>query len=101
MPLGPLAAAFATGIALAPWLAARPTWALGIAAVALTTLVLVAGRPAHATAPLFAAVVALGAVRAMPPPVAADDVRRLEMPAMARVEGRLAAPPLRWAPDRT
>jgi competence protein ComEC len=101
MPLAPLAAAFATGIALAPWLTARPTWALGIAALALTALILVAGRPAHATAPLLAAVVALGAVRAMPPPMPADDIRRLALPAPARVEGRLAAPPLRWAPERS
>jgi competence protein ComEC len=101
MPLAPLAAAFAAGIALAPWLASRPTWAVGIAALALTTLILVAGRPAHATAPLLAAVVALGAVRAMPPPVPTDDVRRLAMPATAQVQGRLAAAPARWAPDRT
>jgi competence protein ComEC len=101
MPLAPLAAAFAGGIALAPWLTARPTWALGIAAVALTAVILVAGPPAHATAPLLAAVVALGAVRAMPPPMAADDVRRLQLPATAHVEGRLAAPPLRWAPERS
>jgi competence protein ComEC len=101
MPLAPLAAAFATGIALAPWLTARPTWALAIAAVALTALILAAGQPAHATAPLLAAVVALGAVRAMPPPMPVDDVRRLSLPAMARLEGRLAAPPMRWAPERS
>ncbi len=101
MPLAPLAAAFATGIAVAPWVAARPAWALGIAAIALTTLTLVAGRPAHATAPLLAAIVALGVVRAMPPPPPADHVGRLEMPALARVEGRLAAAPLRWAPERS
>ena len=64
MPLAPLAAAFATGIAVAPWLTARPIWALGIAAAALTALVLVAGAPTHATAPQLAAVAALGAERA-------------------------------------
>jgi competence protein ComEC len=101
MPLAPLAAAFATGIALEPWLSARPTWALGIAAIGLTTLILVAGRPAHATGPLLAAVVALGGVRAMSPPIPVDDVRRLSLPATARLEGRLAAPPVRWAPERS
>ena len=99
MPLAPLAAAFATGIALAPWLSERPAWALGIAAVALTTLVLIAGRPAHATVPLLAAVAALGAVRALPAPLAADHVARLALPLTARIEGRLAAAPLRWAAD--
>ena len=101
MPLAPLAAAFATGIAVAPWLTARPIWALGIAAAALTALVLVASAPTHATAPLLAAVAALGAVRALPPPWPPDDVRRLELPATARVEGRLAAAPLRWTPERS
>lgn len=101
MPLAPLAAAFASGIAVAPWLAARPVWALGVAAAALTALSLVAGRPAHATAPLLAAIVALGAARALPAPVPIDDVRRLALPVTARVEGRLAAAPLRWAPDRS
>ena len=101
MPLAPLAIAFGTGIALAPWMATRPAWALGIAAVALTTLIVVAGRPAHATAPILAAVVALGAVRAMPPPLPADHIARLEMPAVARLEGRLVTAPLHWAPDRS
>src|SRR5687768_2915675 len=101
MPLAPLAAAFATGIAVAPWLTARPTWALGTAAAALTALLLVAGAPAHATVPLLVAVAALGAVRALPPAWPPDDVRRLALPATARVEGRLAAAPLRWAPERS
>jgi competence protein ComEC len=101
MPLAPLAAAFAAGIALAPWASARPVWALGIAALALTTLVLVAGEPAHATAPLLAAVAAVGALRALPAPLPADHVARLALPLTASVEGRLAARPLRWAPDRT
>ena len=87
MPLAPLAAAFATGIAMAPWLSARPTWAFGIAALALTTLVVVAGRPVHGTATLLTAVAVLGAVRAMPLPLSTDDIRRLELPATARVEG--------------
>lgn len=101
MPVAPLAVAFATGIALAPWIAARPAWALGIAACALTTLVLVAGRATHAVAPLLAAVVALGAVRAMPLPPPPDHVARLPMPTAARIEGRLAEAPVSWAPDRS
>ena len=101
MPLAPLAAAFAIGIALAPWIAPRPAWALGIAACALTTVVLVAGRPSHASAPLLAAVVAIGAVRAMPLPLPADHIARLPMPTAAHVEGRLADAPVSWARDRS
>ncbi len=101
MPLAPLAAAFVTGIALAPWVAPRPAWALGIAACALTTLVLVVGRPSHASAPLLAAVVAIGAVRAMPVPLPADHIARLPMPTAARIEGRLAEAPVSWARDRS
>jgi competence protein ComEC len=101
MPLAPLAAAFATGIGLAPWASPRAAWALGTAAVALTTLVLLSGRPAHATVPLLAAIVALGVVRALPSPLPADHVARLPLPLTARVEGRLADTPLRWAPERS
>jgi competence protein ComEC len=101
MPLAPLAAAFATGIALAPWASPRPAWSLGIAAVALTSLVLLAGRPAHAAVPLLAAVVALGVIRGLPPPLPADHVARLPLPLTSRIEGRLAVAPVRWAPERS
>jgi competence protein ComEC len=101
MPLAPVAAAFATGIAVAPWVGTRPAWALGTAAAALAAILLVAGTPAHATVPLLAAVVALGALRAQPGPLPADHVGRLTLPLTARVEGRLAAAPRRWAPERS
>ncbi|HEY6099808.1 MAG TPA: hypothetical protein VIW03_10285, partial [Anaeromyxobacter sp.] len=101
MPLAPLAAAFAIGIALAPWASPRPAWALGVAAAALTALVLVAGSPVHATAPLLATVVTLGVLHALPSPLPADHVGRLPLPLAARVEGRLVASPVRWAPDRS
>jgi competence protein ComEC len=101
MPLAPVAIAFAAGIALAPWASARVAWALGAAAVALASLALVVGRASHATAPLIAAVAALGVLHAQPVPLPADHVGRLPLPVSARVEGRLAAAPLRWAADRT
>jgi competence protein ComEC len=101
MPLAPPVAAFATGIALAPWASARPVWALGTAAVALATLALVAGRPAHATLPLLAAVALLGTLRALPAPLPAGHIARLELPLTARVEGRLAARPQRWSAERS
>jgi competence protein ComEC len=40
-------------------------------------------------------------VRALPPELPADDVSRLALPLTARVEGRLAAAPVRWSPDRS
>src|SRR5438552_9614315 len=100
MPLAPLAVAFAAGIALAPWIAPRVAWALVAAGLAATVLVLVLGQAAHALAPLLAAIAMLGALRATPAPLAADHVGRLPLPATARVEARLAADPIAWAPDR-
>jgi len=101
MPLAPVAAAFAAGIALAPFASARVACALGGAAVALTALALAVGRSSHATAPLLAAVAALGALHARPGALPADHVGRLALPVSARVEGRLATAPLRWAIDRS
>ena len=100
-PLLPLAAAFAGGIAAAPLAtpaAAGAAWALGAAAGA--GLVVLA-RPLAAAAALLAAVVAVGALRGITPPAPADDVSRLELPRVARVEGRLREEPLRWTPERT
>ena len=100
-PLLPLAAAFAGGIAAAPLAtpaAAGAAWALTAAAGA--GLVALA-RPLAAAAALLAAVVAVGALRAISPPAPADDVSRLELPRVARVEGRLREEPLRWTPERT
>src|SRR5207244_11923334 len=34
-------------------------------------------------------------------PLPPDHVARLELPSVAQVDGRLAAEPTRWAPDRT
>ncbi len=101
MPLGPPALAFAAGIALQPWIAARPAWALLAAALAATALVLVLGHGPHALAPLLVAVAMLGALRAMPVPLPPDHVGRLALPTAARVEASLAADPVPWAPDRT
>jgi len=100
MPLAPLAVAFAAGIALAPWMAPRAAWALLAAALAATVLVLVLGRATHALAPLLATIAMLGALRATPAPLAPDHVGRLPLPTTARVEARLAADPIAWAPDR-
>src|SRR5439155_1418760 len=66
------------------------------------------GRGARATrprrrrdaAPPLAASAMLGALRATPAPLPPDHVGRLPLPATARVEARLAADPIAWAPDR-
>lgn len=95
-----MALAFATGIAGAPWIRASLAWPAWIGAVLLAALG--AWRwPAWAAAPLLVGVAALGALRGLAPPVADDDVSRLDFPVTARVEGRLATEPIRWAPDRT
>src|SRR5439155_16486574 len=100
-PLLPLAAAFAGGIAAAPLatpLAAGAAWALATSAGgALVAL----ARPLAASAALLAAVVAVGALRGLSPPAPADDVSRLELPRVARVEARVLEEPLAWTPERT
>jgi competence protein ComEC len=51
-------------------------------------------------AALFASVVALGGLRGASTPLPIDDVARLELPRDARVEGRIAVEPVRFAGDR-
>jgi competence protein ComEC len=101
VPLAPVALAFAVGIALAPLApeaVAWWTWGFGTGTASLLAL---RGRSRDATGPLLLAVAALGALRAIAPPLAVDHVARLPLPATARLEGRLAAEPIRWAADRT
>lgn len=100
IPLAPLALAFAAGIALVPLVhesAAWSTWAGGLAAAVILAR---ADRCGLATLPLLGAIAALGALRAIPLPLAADDVARLDTATAALIEGTLAADPLRWGPDR-
>ena len=100
-PLLPLAAAFASGIAAAPLatpLAAGAAWAL---ATSIGGVLVALARPLAATGALLAAVVAVGALRGLSPPAPADDVSRLELPRVARVEARVLEEPLAWTPERT
>ncbi|MBI1964534.1 MAG: ComEC family competence protein, partial [Candidatus Rokubacteria bacterium] len=99
-PLVPVAVAFAAGLALAPVAPGALAWTAWLAALAATGALLALGRARWAAAPLLAGVVAVGALRGAEPPLAADHVARLPLPRTARVEGRLAAEPRRWAPDR-
>ncbi len=99
-PLVPPALAFAAGVALAPVLAPETAWPLLIGALAWGSSLVVLERFEPATAFLLAGVVAAGALRAAPLPPAADHVVHLALPLAARVEGRLGAEPVRFAPDR-
>jgi competence protein ComEC len=102
VPVGPLAVTFAAGIALVPW--TPPAWAWAVWGGALAAAAtLVAGRwvPAAAVGCVLVAVAATATLRAAPRPPAPADVVHLPLPRVARVEGRLAASPVRWAPERT
>src|SRR2546428_10320960 len=99
-PAAPYSFAFETGIALAPWARADVAWTTWLAALASAGALLHAGRTSWAAALLLAGVGAIGALRGIEPPLPPDHVARLELPRIARVDGRLAAEPVRWAPDR-
>lgn len=100
-PLAPLAIAFAAGIAAAPWVATTAAWVAGVAALVWGTSLVSLGRLGWASAFLLAGVAAAGVLRATPLPPPADHVARLALPVAARLEGRLAREPVRFAPERT
>src|SRR5437773_154675 len=100
MPAAPVALAFASGIAIAPWAHPDVAWTAWLASLAIAGALLLAGRTASAAAPLLVGVVAVGAVHGIEPPLPRDHIARLELPRIARVDARLAAEPVRWAPDR-
>ncbi len=101
MPLVPVALAFAAGIGLAPSTRGELAWPVWALAILGAGALLAASRVAWAAALLLVGVLAAGALRGAEPRLPADHVARLELPRSARVEGRLAAEPVRWAPDRT
>jgi competence protein ComEC len=100
VPLVPIALAFASGIAGQPWLPATIAWPILIATLAWGASLTVLGRPILAAALLMLGVVAAGALRAAPLPTPPDHVAHLALPLTAPIEGRLAAEPLRLAPER-
>jgi competence protein ComEC len=100
-PLAPLALAFCVGLVAAPAIEPVLLWAVWLAALALGSGLLMLGEARGATVVLFVAVAALGGLRAREHPLPSDHVARLGLPRVASVEGRLAAEPTRWAPDRT
>ena len=100
MPFVPVAAGFAAGIASAPWARADVAWAAWITASVACATLLALGRRSWAAWALLVGVTAAGALRGAEPALAPDHVARLELPRLARVEGRLAAAPVRLAADR-
>jgi competence protein ComEC len=100
VPLAFVALAFAGGIALAPWIPESAAWTGLVVAVVWGASLVALGRAAPATACVLVGVAAAGVIRAIPPPPAAGDIAHLVLPATARIEGRLAADPARFAPDR-
>ena len=100
MPLVPLAAVFAGGVALAPVVASPVAWIAWAAAGLLGAVLALLARPAAAAPAVLVAVAAVGAVRALVLPLPADHVGRLELPRASRVEGRLAGEPTRWTAER-
>ncbi len=100
-PMAPLAVAFACGIGGASHVAGAPAWIGWCAAVGLTMALLLAGREREATVTLLVAVLALGALRAATLPLPPNHLARLALPALVRLEGRLAAEPADVAPERT
>jgi competence protein ComEC len=106
-PLLPLSAAFALGIVAAPWAVAAPGRLLVAGGLLLGVGACAAAlgryRPCEgaATVALLAVTFVLGALRGATEPLPADHIARAELAPLARIEGRLADEPIRWAPDRT
>ncbi|HEY7654388.1 MAG TPA: DNA internalization-related competence protein ComEC/Rec2 [Methylomirabilota bacterium] len=96
------AAAFASGIAGASWLAVPTPFLIGGGAVLLLAgLLLGPRRPGAASALVLTAMAVLGALRAAPPLLPADHIARRSLDAPVALEARLAQEPMKWTPDRT
>src|SRR5919197_1066243 len=100
MPLAPVAIAFASGVGVASWARADVAWTTWLAALASASALLLAGRTSAAAALFLAGVAAVGALRGAAAPLPPEHVGRLDLPQTARVDGRLVAEPLPWAPQR-
>jgi competence protein ComEC len=101
-PLLPPTGAFAAGIAVASWYALPPAHLLAAGALALLASSLLARRmPRLALTLALAGIAALGALRAVPAPLADDHLARRSPATSVTVEARLGQEPARWAPDRT
>ena len=94
LPLVPLALALGAGIVLAPHLPVSLAWAIWLGGVVTAATALAARRLVLGSAAVLAAVLALGGLRAAPPPLAPDHVARLSLPVRASIEGRVVEQPV-------
>ena len=99
-PLAPVAVAFGAGIAVAAFAALQIFLAAWLIAVVACLALLTFDRAVAAAGVLLVGVVAVGGLRGAHAPLPPDHVGNLALPQTVRVEGRLAAEPRRWAPDR-
>ena len=99
-PLAPVAAAFGAGIAISALAMPEVLRVAWLVAVAACLVLLAAGRLEAAAVALLLGVVATGGLRGAVVPLPPGHVGNLGLPRTLRVEGRLAAEPRRWAPDR-
>jgi competence protein ComEC len=100
-PLAPLAIAFGAGIAVASLIGPGVLWGAWLGGLVAGSAFLALQCPAGASVALLVGVAAMGALRGAVAPLPPDHVARLDLPRVARLEGRLAGAPTRWAPDRT
>jgi competence protein ComEC len=100
-PLAPPAVAFALGVAVADRTPGLMVWVGWGICLALTGALLLLGYERAAAVTLIAAVLGLGILRGAAPMLPPHHLAPRALPARARLEGRLAAEPIRWAPDRT
>ena len=94
LPLVPLAVALGVGIAVTPWLSSGVAWALWLGGVTVGLTALVVRRLRLGALAMLAAVIALGVLRATPPPLPDDHIARLSLPTRADVIGRLGPSPV-------
>ncbi|MBI3628166.1 MAG: DNA internalization-related competence protein ComEC/Rec2 [Candidatus Rokubacteria bacterium] len=100
-PLAPLAVAFVLGAIVPDGMPAFAVWVAWAICLALAAVLLGLGHERAATVTLVAAVAGLGMLRGAAPALPPHHLAAHPLPARARLEGRLAAEPIRWAPDRT
>jgi competence protein ComEC len=94
--------AFALGLVAAVWVQPPPTAICVIGGLSALTAacLLILGRHGAATVALALTIALIGLLRATTPILPADHIARVALPSPVKLDGRLIAEPIRWAPDR-